>query len=142
MIGIKRLVQRGLYYVQTGSSLGGLPLSLLNFATIFYYNAIANISFLKGIFTNFYIFVFISIFFFTILFGLIGFVFKRRTKFYSSQVEVDVDANPYMRIKIVPTSVPMYDGFVQLLEKNGIDCEPIKVLLRKSEGSIFSEGKT
>ena len=134
---IRRLIQRGLYYVQTGASLGGLPLSLLNFATIFYYNAIANIPFLGEIFTNFYMFIILSATFFVLFFGILGYTFKRKTKFYSSQVEVDVDSNPYMRHKITPTSVPMYEAFIKLLEMNGIDCEKIKVLLRNSESTEY-----
>lgn len=134
---IRRLIQRGLYYVQTGASLGGLPLALLNFATIFYYNAVANISFLKNIFTDFYLFVILSGTFFVLFFGLLGYTFKRKTKFYSSAIEVDVDSNPYMRHKLTPTSVPMYEAWVELLEKNGIDCEKIKVLLRNSESTKY-----
>ena len=134
---IRRLIQRGLYYVQTGASLGGLPLALLNFATIFYYNAVANISFLKNIFTDFYIFVILSGTIFVLFFGILGYTFKRKTKFYSSAVEVDVDSNPYMRHKITPTSIAMYEAFVELFEKNGIECEDIKVLLRNSESKKY-----
>jgi hypothetical protein len=130
-----RLIRRGLYYVQTGAALGGLPLSLLNFATIFYYNAIANISFLGNIFTNFYIFVIISTCFFVMFFGLLGFGYKRRSKFFVSQVEVDIDANPYMRDKVVPNNVAIWELMVELFEKEKLDstaiCE-MKRLLRNS----------
>ena len=132
MFQFKRLIRRGLYYIQTGASLGGLPLALLNFATIFYYNAIANIQFLKEIFTNFYLFTIIAGVSFTLFFGCLGYIYKRKSKFYTSQVEVDIDANPYMTIKITPNSIPIYESFCELFEREGIDCESVKTLLRNS----------
>jgi hypothetical protein len=137
---IGRIIRRGLYYVQTGSSLGGLPLSLLNFATIFYYNAVANISFLNNIFTNFYLFVAFSAIFFPLFFGLLGYAFKRKTRFYQSQIEVDIDANPYQTRMFVPISVPAYEAFVELFEKFGVapeECKKLKRILQNSGSTKY-----
>lgn len=140
-MSVKRLVQRGLYYVQTGAALGGLPLTLLNFVTIFYYNAIVNIPFLGNIFTNFIVFAVLASVVAVVSFGCLGYFFKRKSRFYSSQVEVDVDANPYMRSKIVPTSIPVYEAFVELFKKYDIDTTEIEALLRNSESKKYCKAE-
>ena len=135
---IARVVRRGLYYVQTGSALGSLPLSLLNFATIFYYNVVVSVAWLGGIFTAYQYFLLVAALGIPLFFGLLGYVYKRKSKFFIAQIEVDVVANPYQVDKLVPNSVVIYEVFCEMFEKQGIDCEPIKKLLRNSGSTKYA----
>jgi hypothetical protein len=143
---IKRLIQRGLYYMQTGSTLGSLPLSLLNFLTIFYYNVVISVGVLSNVFPQFYLFVLIGGIFVIVFFGLLGYAYKRKSNFFVSQVEVDIDANPYQRNKIAPISVPFWEIQVEMIDaiekiakahdmNVNLDCTLIKEILGRS-GSL------
>ena len=129
---INRLIQRGLYYVQTGSSLGSLPLSLLNFATIFYYNVVVSVAWLSGIFSAFQYFLLAAIVGIPAFFGMLGYVYKKRSTFFVSQIEVDVEANPYQTVKITPSGIPFWELVVELGEQHGIDCSNAKKILVNS----------
>jgi hypothetical protein len=85
-------------------------------------------------------FVIFSVIFFTIFFGLLGYAFKRKTGFYKAQVEVDIDANPYVKTKIVPNNVACWEGMVELFEKFNIDpraCTEMKQLLANSGSTKY-----
>ncbi len=140
-LGIKRLIQRGLYYTQTGSSLGGLPLSLLNFATIFYYNVVISVAWLSGIFVRYEYFLVFAAIAIPCFFGLLGYFFKRKSNFFVAQVEVDIDANPYQRTMITPSGVPFWEGMVELMELHGIKCDEAKEILANSGSQKFRECK-
>jgi hypothetical protein len=132
--------------MQTGSTLGSLPLSLLNFLTIFYYNVVVSVSILSGVFTQFYLFVLVGGVFVVVFFGLLGYMYKRKSNFFVSQVEVDIDANPYQRNKIAPISVPFWEIQVEMIDvieklakahdmDVNLDCTQIKEILGRS-GSL------
>ena len=135
---IGRITRRGLYYIQTGSALGSLPLSLLNFATIFYYNVVVSVAWLGGIFTAFQYFLLVAAVGIPLFFGLLGYIYKRKSKFFIAQIEVDVDANPYQCTKLVPNSVIIYEAFCDLFEKQGVDCSKIKELLKNSGSTKYA----
>jgi hypothetical protein len=136
-LDIKRIVQRGLYYVQLGSSLGGLPLALLSFVTIIYYNLIINVPYLHVIFAQFYIFTIVAAIVVTVLFAALGYVYKMKSKFFIAQVEVDIDSNPYQKNKVTPNAVPFWESQVELMEMHGIDCSKIKEILTRSGSTKY-----
>ena len=135
----KRLIQRGLYYIQTGSSLGGLPLSLLNFATIFYYNVVVSVAWLQGVFSNFIFFVAFAGVFFPVFFGLLGYSYKKRTNFYVSQIEVDVEANPFQTQKLTPVALPCWEMLCEVADKLGVDSTETKKILINSGSKKYGD---
>lgn len=151
-MNIKRIIQRGLYYMQTGATLGSLPLSLLNFLTIFYYNVILSVGLLSGLFPKFYAFAIIGGLFIVVFFGLLGYLFKRKSGFFVSQVEVDIDANPYQQNKIAPISIPFWEIQVEMIEaieqlakahgmNTNLDCTEIKEILIRSGSLKYTSEK-
>jgi hypothetical protein len=67
-----------------------------------------------------------------VFFGLLGFTYKRRSKFFVSQIEVDIDSNPYQNTKLTPNNIPSYEAFIAFFDREGIPCEGMKELLRNS----------
>lgn len=129
---IKRLIQRGLYYVQTGSSLGSLPLSLLNFATIFYYNVVVGVAWLSGLFSNYIFFVLSAGILIPIAFGLLGYWYKKKSNFYMSLIEIDVEANKYQIEKIAPVGLSCWELVAEIGDKLELDTSDLKKLLVRS----------
>jgi hypothetical protein len=129
---IKRLLQRGLYYIQTGSSLGGLPLSLVNFATIFYYNVVLSVAWLNNFFGNYVAFLAVAMLFIPAAFGLLGYGYKKKSNFYMSQVDIDVEANRYQNEKLTPVALPCWEMLCEVADKMGVDTSDTKALLKRS----------
>jgi hypothetical protein len=139
---INRLIQRGLYYVQVGSSLGGLPLSLLNFATIFYYNVVVSVAWLSGIFSAFQYFLLAAGFGIPVFFGLLGYIYKKKSNFYMSQVEIDVEANRYQMEKLTPVALPCWEMICEVADKLGVESIATKELLANSGSKKYATYKT
>jgi hypothetical protein len=133
-----RLVRRGLYYLTIGAGIGGLPLSLLSFLTITYYN----ITPLQGLFSNFYQFCVVGTVAIVAVFGMIGYAFKFKTLFWQAQIDVDVEANPYQNTKLVPNSIPVYEMYTEMCKKFELDsnaCNEMKKLLINSGSKKYTE---
>jgi hypothetical protein len=139
---LKRLLQRGLYYIQTGSALGGLPLSLLNFATIFYYNVVVSVAWLSGIFSGFQYFLLAAIIAIPMFFGLLGYFYKKRSGFYMGQVEIDVEANKYQTDKLTPVALPCWEMLCEVADKLGVESKETKELLANSGSKKYVKFKT
>ncbi len=127
-----RLTSRGLWYVQVGAGLVGLPITLLNFVILAYYNIVVTTPFLSQMFPHFYYFAVIAIVVAVILCGLIAYIHRKRSKLFSSQMDVDVESNPYSTTKLTPNIVPFYEAWVTFLEGQGVDCTKAKVILKNS----------
>lgn len=136
---LKRLLQRGLYYVQTGSSLGGLPLSLVNFATIFYYNVVLSVAWLNSFFGNYLLFLAVAMLFIPAIFGFIGYWYKKKSNFYMSQVDIDVEANRYQNEKLTPVALPCWEMLCEVADKLGVDSVATKKLLANSGSKKYVE---
>jgi hypothetical protein len=127
--------------VQTGSSLGGLPLSLLNFATIFYYNVIVSVTWLSGLFSNYIYFVLAAGIGFPLFFGMLGYIYKKRSGFYKGQIEIDVEANPYQIGVLTPVAIPCWEMLTEVADKLEIDTLEMKKLLIASGSKKYAVTK-
>lgn len=125
--------------MQTGSSLGGLPLSLVNFATIFYYNVILSVAWLDSLFSGSYaVFLVTAVFFIPTVFGLLGYFYKKKSNFYMSQVEIDVEANRFQMEKLTPVAIPCWEMLCEVADNLGVDSSATKKVLAKSGSKKYA----
>jgi hypothetical protein len=87
-------VYRWFRYFQQGFSLLGLPLTIINFATIFYYLLVEKIPTLISVFPNYIIFLASSLIVFLPLSILLGWYYTKRSKVYGSEMVLLTEVNP------------------------------------------------
>ena len=101
-LSVRRLVFRAWYYFRIGY--GTYLTFLLGFATTVvtvYYLAINNIPILKSVFTSFTLFSIFALAIGIPLSVMAGYVHFKRSRAYSAEVDIAVEANPYY-FKITP----------------------------------------
>ena len=101
-LNLRRLLFRAWYYFRIGY--GTYLTFLLGFVSTIvtvYYLAVNNISFLKSIFPNFWLFSMLAIAIGVPLAVFSGYFHFKRSQAYSSEVDITVEANPYF-YKITP----------------------------------------
>ncbi len=115
------LLKRCVYYLRTGAAIMSFPLSMGTFVKVVYPSVdVVMVALLVGI---------------TFVATGVGYVWIKKSGFYQAEIDVGVEANPYQNKCIVPSAIPLTEAFVAFLEKEHIDCENVKVLLRNSRGS-------
>jgi hypothetical protein len=101
-LNVRRLVFRAWYYFRIGYAT--YLTFLLGFATTIvtvYYLAVNNIPILKSVFTSFTLFSIFALAIGVPLSVLAGYVHFKRSRAYSAEVDIAVEANPYY-FKITP----------------------------------------
>jgi hypothetical protein len=131
----KRLMYRSFYYLQIGASLAVFPFTLLTFITLVY----ENLTFLKTFFPNFATFALSTIGIVAVFLGILGYGYKKKSMFFKAQRNVDVEADPYCTILVVPREIPFWEAQVELLEKHEVDCTQIKRILLRSGSKKFRD---
>ena len=122
---VQYLFKRWLYYLRTGATLISFPLTLGTFVKVVYPDFdLVMVVLLIGIVT---------------LATAMGYFWLKKSGFYQAEIDVCVEANQYQSKRLVPTTIPMYEAFVEFLEKQGVDCSMIKLLLKNSKGSKYYE---
>jgi hypothetical protein len=125
----KRLPFRAWYYFRTGySQYFAFLLALGNMYTLTYYLAISNNATLQSVFPNFYLYAIVLTVVGFPLLALIGYYHMKRSRAFSSEMDVSVESNPYS-YKLSPgiqreCMAPLYLELLRLGRKS-ISGEPI-----------------
>ena len=93
-----------------------MPLSVINFATIFYYLLVEKVSALTSLFPSFTFFLVASILIFTPLSTALGWYYTRRSKVYGSEMVLLTEVNPLT----VHTSRLAVEAQIRTLEAVGV----------------------
>ena len=133
MVDKMKIVTRSFYYVRIAAGISSFPLTLLTFATVIYYNLVANTVFLKEFFPHFWMFIIVSFICLYALLGIFGYYWRKKSEFWTAERDVDVETDPYQTSKLAPLSIPMWENFAELFEKNGIDTSIIRGVIEKSK---------
>lgn len=125
----KKLPFRAWYYFRTGySQYFAFILALGNMYTLTYYLAISNNAALQAVFPNFYTYAIILTVVGFPLLAVIGYYHMKRSRAFSSEMDVTVESNPYS-YKLSPgiqieCMAPLYLELLRLGRKS-ISGEPI-----------------
>jgi hypothetical protein len=123
------------YIFQQGYAVIALPLNLFSFATTTYYLMVNNVSFLKGIFPQFWGFLI-----FAFLFGvpsvfIIGILYIR-SELYRGSAKV----NPYSYL-LIGNQIPLYEAIAIDIENKGergkVVAEQLRKIIEESGGNIY-----
>ena len=135
----KSLPWRILYYSRLGLGLVNLPIALLGLVSLVYYQFIINIPMLHAFFPRFWMFGVIGFISACALSVMVGYMFRKRSKGFIEQRNVDVETDPYQKEKVVPVVVPFWEAMVELLEKHDVDCRELKRILARSGSKKYTE---
>ena len=127
-----RILKRSYYYFNHGFSIVHKPLSIISFATIIYTLIIERFSFLINIFPKFQTFL---MFGFTTIIPtciLIGYLYIKKSWFFRETFEIGREVNPYASEKIRPITIPIYEGWIWLLKKQGYDTTELERIVEVS----------
>ena len=122
---LQYLVKRGIYYLRTGATIVTFPLSLGTFVKVVYPKTDL-----------------ITLFLLLSIIGLavgVGYMWLKKSGIHQAEIDVVVEANPYQNIRFVPNVISIYEGLTELFEKNNIECEEVKTLLRNSGSKKYGE---
>ena len=82
MVDKMKIVTRSFYYVRIAAGISSFPLTLLTFATVIYYNLVANTVFLKEVFPHFWMFIIVSFICLYVLLGIFGYYWRKKRRNY------------------------------------------------------------
>ena len=116
------LAFRAWYYFRLGyGTYLGFAVGFVTFVSTTYYLTVERIPFLKTVFENFTLYIGVS-FFVIVLFAIfLGWLHMKRTLAYSTQIKVDIEANPYYYMsspgKETEVTWPFYEVLLKTMKK-------------------------
>ena len=123
---------RGWFYFRMGwSTYFAFILAAINTLTVTYFLAIDNYPVLNTIFPSFEIYILILVSIGTPLLIFIGYIHYKKTKAYSSEIDVLIESNPFLRRNTVNTDINLRFNLklidlILRLSKNTISEEELK----------------
>jgi len=130
-MNLKKAFHRSIPYIKRFYGLASIPIQFLAYTSIIYNQIIIKVNLLYHYFYSYNIFLGYS-FLFVFVFIYLGYLYTKKTKFVIEEIEIGVEINPYMTNKIAKVQIPTYKGLIELFEKNGIDVQDMKRILRNS----------
>ncbi len=130
--GMKLALKRALHYYRAGYGLTGIPFAVAGYASSIYFLAIQNIPFLLRLFPTFRDFVVVGIITLPIFCITVGYLYVKRSVMYTESIEVSLEANPYNWVKVAPMTAVVWEKFIELLDKEGIDTQLMTKILENS----------
>lgn len=131
---LKRVFTRSLFYFRTGYAY--YLVFLMNLATtssVVYYLVVNNVPIMKEIFPSFRAFLLAVVFAGIPLGVFIGYLHFKRLPFYRSELDVQVEANPYAMRIATPASLPLYRTLSALAKKHGVDARELDEVIARTE---------
>ena len=127
----QRIGFRGWFYFRTGwSTYFVFILAAINTLTVTYFLAIENYPSLKAIFPSFEEYVLVSVFVLIPALVFLGFAHYKKTKAFKSEIDVQIESNPYQR----PNTV---NGEINLR----VSLKLLSLLMKFSKKEIPTDGE-
>jgi len=130
-MNLNKAFNRSIPYIKRFYGLASIPIQFIAYTSIIYNQIIIKVVWLSIYFNSYSVFLYYS-FLFVFVFIYLGYLYTKKTKFVIEEIEIGVEINPYMNIKIPKVQIPTYRGLIKLFEKNGIDVKDMKRILENS----------
>jgi len=131
LLNLNKSFLRSVAYIKRFYGVASIPLQFLTYTSIIYDRIISEIPILLRLVPKYRAFLGWS-FLLVFVFIYVGYLYTKKSKFVTEEIEINVEINPYMKDKIPVVHIPVYKAYIQLFEKNGINVDDMKQILANS----------